>query len=111
MVAGRFRVGLRVADVEAAAAFYGGLGFVELGSVPDPDDRPVMVILEREGVQLIVDALVGMPFADTERERRIQAGPRGLGVAIGLGVDDLEATYAYCAKAGCDITSEPMDEA
>jgi hypothetical protein len=52
-----------------------------------------MTILEREGVMLIADALVGMPFADSDRERQIQAGPRGLGVAIGLGVDDLESTY------------------
>lgn len=33
------------------------------------------------------------------------------GVAIGLGVDDLDATLAYCVAAGCDITCEPMDEA
>jgi uncharacterized glyoxalase superfamily protein PhnB len=70
-----------------------------------------MTILEREGVNLIVDALVGMPFADTERERKTRVGPRGLGVAIGLGVDDLDSTLAYCRAAGCTITSEPMDEA
>ena len=45
------------------------------------------------------------------RERQVQAGPRGLGVAIGLGVDDLDATYQYCRAAGSDITSEPSDEA
>jgi uncharacterized glyoxalase superfamily protein PhnB len=60
---------------------------------------------------LIADALVGMPFPDSQRERQIQAGPRGLGVAIGLGVDDLESTYNYCRAAGCTITSEPSDEA
>jgi hypothetical protein len=69
------------------------------------------VRVEREGVQLIVDALVGMPFPDTERERRIKEGPRGRDVAIGLGVDDLQATFDYCKKAGCEITCEPMDEA
>jgi uncharacterized glyoxalase superfamily protein PhnB len=107
----RFRLGLRVDDVDAAAAFYEGLGFRQLGSVPDPEGRPVMTILERAGVNLIVDALAGMPFADTERERKTSAGPLGLGVAIGLGVDDLDSTLAYCRAAGCTITSEPMDEA
>jgi uncharacterized glyoxalase superfamily protein PhnB len=106
-----FRVGLRVDDVQAAAAFYGGLGFTEIGSVPDPQGQPVMTILERNGVQLIIDALRGMPFRDTERERQTQAGPRGLGVAVGLSVDDLDATFAYCSEAGCEITCEPMDEA
>ncbi|MFG2868472.1 VOC family protein [Streptomyces sp. NPDC048338] len=111
MVAAAFRVGLRVEDVVAAARFYGGLGFEEVGSVPGPDGVPVMTILGRGDVQLIVDALVGMPFPDSERERRTQAGPRGLGVAIGLGVDDLAAAHAYCRSAGCEITSEPRDEA
>lgn len=105
-----FRVGLRVADLVAAAGFYQGLGFEEFGSIPGPDGRPVMTILQRGEVQLIVDALVGMPFPDTDRERRIQAGPRGLGVAIGLVVDDLAASYEYCRRAGCTITSEPRDE-
>ncbi|MEU5261477.1 VOC family protein [Amycolatopsis sp. NPDC021455] len=111
VVAASFRVGLRVGDVAAAARFYRGFGFDEVGSVPEPGGRPVMTILRRGEVQLIVDALVGMPFPDSERERRIQAGPRGLGVAIGLGVDDLAASYEYCRGAGCTITSEPADEA
>lgn len=106
-----FRLGLRVEDVPTAVAFYGGLGFDELGSIPDESGRPVMAILERSGVQLVVDVLEGMPFPDSERERRTKAGPRGLGVAIGLGVADLEATFEYCKEAGCLITCEPMDEA
>lgn len=111
MVAAAFRVGLRVGDVVAAARLYRGFGFDEVGSVPGPDGQPVMTILGRGDVQLIVDALVGMPFPDSERERRTQTGPRGLGVAIGLGVDDLAASYEYCRSSGCTITSEPMDEA
>lgn len=111
VVAAAFRVGLRVGDVVAAARFYRGFGFDEVGSVPDPDGRPVMTILRRGEVQLIVDALVGMPFPDSERERQTQAGPRGLGVAIGLGVEDLAASYQYCRTFGCTITSEPADEA
>lgn len=109
MELGRFRVGLRVEDVTAAAAFYRGLGFVDVGTIAGPDGRPVMAMLQRDGVMLIADALEGMPFPDNPRERQVKTGPRGLGVAIGLGVDDLEAAYAYCVESGCEITSEPAD--
>lgn len=107
---GRFRLGLRVADVVEAARFYRGLGFVDVAAVPGLDGDPVMIMLQREGAMLIVDALEGMPFASTEREERVKAGPRGLGVAIGLGVDDLDAAYAWCLRAPCNITSEPRVE-
>lgn len=59
---------------------------------------------------LIVDALEAMPFAATQREDQTRSGPRGLGVAIGLGVDDLEATYTYCIESRCEITSQPRVE-
>jgi uncharacterized glyoxalase superfamily protein PhnB len=108
---GQFRLGLRVSDVRAAMRFYGGLGFEEVGVVPDPDGEPVLAILEQGEVKLILDALIGMPFPDSERERQVQLGPRGLGVVIGLEVDDLDAMYAYCTEAGCEITCGPMDEA
>ena len=108
---GAVRVGLRVASVPAAVTFYEGLGFEQTGVVPDPDGNPVLAILRQGTVGLVVDALVGLPFPDTERERQIQSGPRGLGVVIGLEVADLDATYAYCIGAGCEITCEPMDEA
>lgn len=110
VVAAAFRVGLRVADVVAAADLYRGFGFDDVGSISGPDGGPVMTILQRGEVQLIVDALVGMPFADSARERLTQSGPRGLGVAVGLSVDDLEASYEYCRTAGCTITAEPTDE-
>ena len=106
---GRFRVGLRVDDVIRAADFYRGLGFADVGAVAGSDDVPVMVMLQREGAMLIVDALVGMPFAPMPREAMIQAGPRGLGVAIGLGVDDLETAYQWCREAGAR-SPEPRDE-
>jgi uncharacterized glyoxalase superfamily protein PhnB len=107
----RLRVGLRVPDVAAAARFYSGLGFDEIGRVPDPDGTPVLAILGQDGPELVVDALEGMPFPDSPRERQVRSGPRGLGVVVGLRVDDLDATYAYCAGNGCEITCEPMDEA
>ena len=76
MEQGRFRVGPRVDDVAAAARFYGGLGFAEVGTVPDDHGRPLMTILERDGVLLIADALEGMPFADSDRERATRDGRR-----------------------------------
>jgi uncharacterized glyoxalase superfamily protein PhnB len=106
-----FKLSLRVPDVDAASRFYGGLGFESEGVVPDPDGRPVLASLRRGPVYLILDALVGLPFPDSERERSIRRGPRGLGVVVGIGVDDLEAAYAYCTGGGCEITCEPMDEA
>jgi uncharacterized glyoxalase superfamily protein PhnB len=110
MELGRFRLGLRVDDVVEAARFYRGLGFEDVAAVPGPDGDPVMVLLQRDGAMLIVDALEGMPFAATAREERVKAGPRGLGVAIGLGVDDLDAAYAWCIESACDMTSEPRVE-
>ena len=104
-----FKLGLRIADVREAASFYRGLGFQEVGSVPDANGEPVFVFLERGGVNLCVDSLRGMPFPDSERERLIQQGPRGLGVYIGLVVDDLDATYDYCRTHGCEITAQPLD--
>jgi uncharacterized glyoxalase superfamily protein PhnB len=101
---------LRVTDVAGAARFYRGLGFDDVAAVPGADGDPVMIMLQREGVMLIVDSLEGMPFASTEREEHVKAGPRGLGVAIGLGVDDLDAAYAWCRESCCDITSEPREE-
>ena len=106
-----FRLGLRVPDVREAVEFYGGLGFEQNGLIPNEDGEPVLAILGRGDATLIVDTLVGMPFPDSVRERSAQAGPHGLGVVIGLGVDDLDETYRYCTGAGCEITCEPMDEA
>jgi uncharacterized glyoxalase superfamily protein PhnB len=105
----RFRVGMRVADPLAAASFFGGLGFTTLGEVPGPDGRPVLVAMRRGEATLILDALVGMPFPDTARERQVQTGPRGLGVVFGLEVADLDAAYTYCRAAGCTITAELED--
>jgi uncharacterized glyoxalase superfamily protein PhnB len=105
-----FRIGLRVQDVSSAIGFYGGLGFQQEGIVPNPDGEPVLAILRHGDANLVVDALVGLPFPDSERERQVKRGPRGLGMVIGLRVEDLDATYAYCAEAGCEITSEPSDE-
>jgi uncharacterized glyoxalase superfamily protein PhnB len=104
------RVGLRVDVVADAVRFYGGLGFEPVGSVPGPDGEPVFAILRLAGSSLIVDAVEGMPFPDSDRERQVRAGPRGLGVVVGLVVENVDATHAYFVEQGCAITCEPMDE-
>jgi uncharacterized glyoxalase superfamily protein PhnB len=104
-----FRIGLRVEDVTKAAAFYQGLGFERAGSVSDPGGRTVMAILRRGDLQLLVDALSGLPFPDSDRERMTRTGPRGLGVVIGLEVADVDATAGYCRSAGCTLTTGPVD--
>ena len=68
---------MRPQAVTLAARFYRGLGFTEVGTVPGDDGRAVMTIVEREGVLLLVDALVGMPFAPTERNATCKTGPAG----------------------------------
>nr|ADK32570.1 glyoxalase/bleomycin resistance protein [Microbispora corallina] len=104
-----FRLGLRVEDVTEAAAFYRRLGFEQAGSMFSPEGRTIMAILRRGDLQLLVDALTGMPFPDSDRERMTTAGPRGLGVVIGIRVNDVDATAAYCHSAGCDVTTAPVD--
>lgn len=104
-----FRVGLRVLDVTGAATFYRGMGFEQVGSISDPEGRTVMAILNRGDLQLLVDALVGMPFPDSDRERMTKAGPRGLGVVIGVEVDDVDAAAEYCRSAGCEVITDPVD--
>jgi len=101
------RVALRVHDVAAAAALYEELGFVRIGAVPDPNGLMVMAILRRGPLQLLVDALEGIPFPDTARERLTQSGPRGLGVVIGIEVADVDETARRCTAAGCTIAAGP----
>lgn len=103
------RVGLRVGDVTAATTLYRSFGFVPVGTVPGADGGVVMAILRRGPVQLLVDALVGIPFPDSVRERRTKAGPRGLGVVIGLEVEDIDEAALRCRAAGCVISAGPMD--
>jgi uncharacterized glyoxalase superfamily protein PhnB len=103
------RVGLRVSDVSAAMTLYESFGFVSVGTVPGADGSPIMAILRRGPLQLLVDALNGMPFPDSPRERQTKVGPRGLGVVIGLEVDEVDETARRCEAAGCVITSAPVD--
>ena len=103
------RVALRVSDVSGATTLYQSFGFAPVGTVPGPAGDVVMAILRKGPVQLLVDALVGIPFPDSARERQTKSGPRGLGVVIGLEVDDVEDAARRCLDAGCIISTGPVD--
>jgi uncharacterized glyoxalase superfamily protein PhnB len=103
------RIGLRVEDVSTAAALYESFGFIPVGTVPGRDGQVVMAILRRGPLQLLVDALVGMPFPDNARERQTKVGPRGLGVVVGIEVDDVDEAAQRCRAAGCVIAAGPLD--
>ena len=107
------RIGLRVGNVTKATAFYQSFGFTSFATVPDEHGDPVIAILRRGPLQLLVDALHGLPFPDTARERQTLAGPRGLGMVIGIQVDSAEAVDAAARRgpprADCRITAGPSD--
>lgn len=103
------RVALRVDDVTRAVVLYESFGFALVGTVPGVAGDVVMAILRRGPLQLLVDALVGIPFQDSARERRTQVGPRGLGVVVGIEVEDVDEAALRCRAAGCVITAGPSD--
>lgn len=109
-----FIVGIRVSNVRDASNFYQSIGFEQYGTIPDEPDSDG-AILESflaydNRIMLIVGAIEGPPYPDTERERSIKAGPRGLGVKLGLSVPDLDVIYGVFKEMGCEITTEPMEE-
>jgi uncharacterized glyoxalase superfamily protein PhnB len=103
------RISLRVPDVPAATTLYQSFGFDLIGTVPTPDGTVVMAILRRGPLQLLVDALIGIPFPDTVRERQTRSGPRGLGMIIGLEVDDVDEAARSCRTHGCTISTAPQN--
>ena len=96
-------------DVSAATKLYESFGFALVGTVPGPGGDVAMSILRRGALQVLVDALVGIPSPDTERERQTKAGPRGLGVIVGLGVESVDEAAVVASEGGCLITSGPED--
>jgi len=78
--------------------------------IPATDGSPLMTILERDGALLILDSLQGMPFAGRRAGTSDAGRTAGLGVAVGIGVDDLDASYEYCRTKGCQLRSQPSDE-
>ena len=104
------KIGIRVADVAQAMVFYQGLGFELADTVPGPAGSPVLAVMVLDRFHLILDALVGLPFPDTEREKMIKQGPRGLGCVIGIEVPDLEPIHQHCVRSGCEITGPIQDQ-
>jgi uncharacterized glyoxalase superfamily protein PhnB len=106
-------VGLRVGNVKEASDFYQRIGFKQIGTIPDDPGAGTELLvsfLAYGTSMLLVSAIEGPPYPDSERERNLKAGPRGLGVKIALSVPDLEAIYALFKGEGCEITTEPMVE-
>lgn len=103
------RIGLRVPDVTGAATLYEHFGFVPFATVPGPDGRVLLAVLRRGPLQLLVDALDGLPFPDSARERLTRGAPRGLGVVIGLAVDDVDDAARRAGALGCELTAGPLE--
>ncbi|WP_433043641.1 VOC family protein [Dactylosporangium sp. CS-033363] len=99
------RIGLRVPDVDAAARLYEALGFAVFARLD------AMVVLRRGPLQLLADSLDELPYADAAQEALVKRGPRGLGVVVGLEVDDVDAATGRARAAGCTLTHGPVEAA
>ena len=104
-------LGLRVADVQQALDFYKGIGFEAVMVVPNEKGTPIFCAMRYGLSSIVFDGVeTEMPMPDTQRERAMKKGPRGLGFKIGLEVPDIEPIYAHFKQASCEITCEPMEE-
>lgn len=93
-------IGLRVTDVRQALDFYDGIGFKQVMVVPDEQGNPVFCSMRYGSGFLVFDAVeTEMPMPETQRERDMKKGPRGLGVKIGLEVPDIEPVYRHFKKS------------
>ena len=101
---------LHVADIPAASAFYGRLGFVETGSYPGADGRTVVAFLSHGASVLLLGSRQELHYENAERAALYRAGPMGLGAVVTLRVEDLAAVYAAVKDAGARIMMEPVDE-
>ena len=103
------RIGLRVPDVSAASEFYQGLGFGDVGSILAPTDSRCCG--SSCATASSSSSTPWVPFADSERERQTQRGPRGLGVAIGLQVDIHTRGHPRCTarRQAARSPPQPMD--
>jgi uncharacterized glyoxalase superfamily protein PhnB len=104
-------VGLRVANVRRAAAFYESIGFTFVMAVPDENDGWLLCLLRYGSGSILLGALDSPRFPRTSLRRRVEPGQqRGLGVQIDLAVADLAATYAACVASTCEVTIEPTEQ-
>jgi lactoylglutathione lyase len=91
-------------DVDATAAFYVRLGWVEQFRMPSPDGTAGYVGLVRDGVDLAVTTV------ETPRTFiGVEPGGGGPRFELYVFVDDLDATVADLRDAGVDIVREPAD--
>lgn len=104
-------LGLRVTDVQQALDFYQGIGFKTVITTPDERGVPVFCAMSYGLSFIVFDGIETLlPMPDTQRERAMRSGPRGLGVKIGLEVPAIEPIYQHFRATGCEITCEPMEE-
>lgn len=107
---------LRVADVRKAIDTYTQAGATKIMEFPGPDaDMLVhgMVAFGESVVHLGPVDFEGMdesPDYDPDYEAAIRKGPRGVGVVLYVSVDDVDAQYARCKKAGFDVLGAPKDQ-
>jgi uncharacterized glyoxalase superfamily protein PhnB len=99
-------VGLRVADLRRAAAFYQQIGFAHVMAVPDENDEWVLCLLRFGNGSILLGALDHPRFPRTSN-RGAPTEVREPGARVDLEVPDLPATYAACVAACCQITAEP----
>jgi len=90
-------------DVERAAAFYAGVGFVETFRVP-ADGKPVHVDLELDGYK------VGIASVDSFRnDHGLEPVAEGQRAAVILWTDDVAGAFADLTAAGVPALAAPHD--
>ena len=90
-------VSLQVRDLDGAAAFYER----ELGLVRAPQAPPGAVVFATQPIPFAVRE----PAPGTD----LDGGRPGLGVALWLAADDVEALHARLVADGVDVLTEPFD--
>ncbi len=90
-------VALQVRDLERAAAFYQQ----RLGLRRAPGSPPGAVVFATEPIPFAVRE----PLPDID----LDAGPRGLGVALWLRADDAQGLHDHLADQDVPILAEPFD--
>ena len=88
-------------DVERAAAFYSGLGFVETFRVP-AEGEPIHVDLELDGYKL------GVASVDSVRDDQgLDPVANGQRAAVFLWTDDVEAAFKELTAKGAPALAPP----
>jgi lactoylglutathione lyase len=87
-------VGLRVADLERSLAFYTGVGYEVIGTVPETEFGS-LTMLKLPGDEFVTVELVHEPRSGT-------VDPGGLNHLV-VQVDSMEATVAQLTARGIDV--------